>query len=270
MKKISYLFVAILAFVLLTNVAYACSTSDQCSNCGNQNAHTSCCSALEREKNSNCANSCRAGVPSTVCEQCKNSSTYKCKPFTPSTPTPNNPNDGGGGSGGGGGNNPTIPDDPTELCTLCQSFNTDSNSTATTELKEKCQEAGCPIQENNSPGVITAPGITYKDNTDDNTLTGCEKIFGNYSNGKFTNTNSLGYFLSLSFKIIKYIVPIILIVLTSVDFLKGIASSDKDIIKAATSKLTRRAIIALAIFLVPTILNFVLGIVTSYGTCGVK
>ena len=303
MKKISYLLIAIFSFILLTNTVYACSTDDKCANCGDQNSRTSCASAFNSQVNSKCASSCKSGVPATVCEQCK-SSFGSLAPFNPNTNTQkkdpceyecgssgnstacsecrrgtsnsnnnNNNNNNGGSNGSGSGYNggsTTIPDNQEELCELCQSFNSNSNSTATDELKNKCQEAGCPINEDNTPGVITAPGITYKDNTDDTTLTGCEKIFGNYSNGKFTNTNSLGYFLSLSFKIIKYVVPIILIILTSVDFLKGIASSDKEIIKVATSKLTKRAIIALMIFLIPTILNFVLGMVTSYGTCGVK
>ena len=55
-----------------------------------------------------------------------------------------------------------------------------------------------------------------------------------------------------------------------VDFLKAVSSGDKDIVKVATSKLVKRAIIALVIFLIPTLLQLVLGLVTSYGTCGIK
>ena len=262
---------------MMSITAYACSTSDGCTNCYPEAAATACRNSLNSQTQQQVKDQVKdkcAGMSGSAYEQCKSGVTNANKGGTGTNSNPNTNTNNGGGSGnnGGGGSTTTTTPDNTALCAICNSYNSDDANDPTDETKSQCQAAGCPIQEKQkSNGVITNSGTKYKDfdgNTDN--LTGCERVFGSYSDGKFTDKKSLGYFLQMTFNIIKYIVPIILIVLTLVDFLKAIASSDKEIIKVATGKLTKRTIIALVIFLIPTILNLILGLVTTHGTCGIK
>jgi len=57
---------------------------------------------------------------------------------------------------------------------------------------------------------------------------------------------------------LKIIMPIALIIFGAVDFTGPVLSSDKDALKKAGIKFTKRCIIVIAIFLVPTILKFIL------------
>lgn len=64
-------------------------------------------------------------------------------------------------------------------------------------------------------------------------------------------------------KIVGYIqiaAPILLIVLTTFDFASAVISEDKDSLKKATSKVVKRTIAAVAIFFVPLIISWILGI----------
>lgn len=65
------------------------------------------------------------------------------------------------------------------------------------------------------------------------------------------------------FKIIKwvrYLVPLLLIFMTVLDFIKAIASDNPDDVKKVGAKFVKRLIVALLIFIVPLILEFLLGI----------
>lgn len=70
---------------------------------------------------------------------------------------------------------------------------------------------------------------------------------------------------------LKFLVPIIIIGLTMIDFLKAIIAQDNKEINKAGNKLVKRIIIGIIIFLVPTILEFVLDLAgIPFGTCGIK
>ncbi len=65
------------------------------------------------------------------------------------------------------------------------------------------------------------------------------------------------------FKIInwlRYIVPVLLIILSILDFIKAIASDSEDEVKKVTGKFTKRLIVAVIIFILPLALDFLLGI----------
>lgn len=68
------------------------------------------------------------------------------------------------------------------------------------------------------------------------------------------------------FPIIQIGIPIILIVMGSIDLGKAVLSSDDKEIKGATSKLIKRAIAAVAIFFVTTIVSLLMGLFTKSGT----
>ena len=72
-------------------------------------------------------------------------------------------------------------------------------------------------------------------------------------------------------KWIKYIAPVLVIVLGILDFIKAIGSDKDDEMKKAQGRFMRRLIAAAIIFLVPFIIEFILTKMgfTVYG-CGIK
>jgi hypothetical protein len=69
---------------------------------------------------------------------------------------------------------------------------------------------------------------------------------------------------------IKVIVPIILIVTLSVDFLKATASHDDDAVKKAANNAIRKGVAAVAIFMVPTLISILINLSSGdfeYKTC---
>lgn len=58
----------------------------------------------------------------------------------------------------------------------------------------------------------------------------------------------------------RYIVPVLLILLSILDYIKAIAADSEDEVKKVTSKFVKRLIVAVLIFLVPLLLEFLLGI----------
>lgn len=65
--------------------------------------------------------------------------------------------------------------------------------------------------------------------------------------------------------IIQWGVPILLILMGSIDLGKAVLASDDKEIKGATSKLIKRAIAAVAIFFVPMLVNMLVGMVGDAG-----
>ena len=65
------------------------------------------------------------------------------------------------------------------------------------------------------------------------------------------------------FDIIKIGVPILLIIMGAIDLGKAVMASDDKEIKAATSKLIKRAIAAAAVFFAVTIVDVVMGLVAT-------
>ena len=63
--------------------------------------------------------------------------------------------------------------------------------------------------------------------------------------------------------VVKIIVPIILLVLGSLDFAQAILSSNDDGIKKAQSKFIRRLILGVVIFLIPSMLKAILTIANT-------
>lgn len=76
----------------------------------------------------------------------------------------------------------------------------------------------------------------------------------------------VGYVL-LVFKIA---VPLLLIIFGMIDLGKAVIASKEDEIKKATGSLVRRAIAAVVIFLLPTVISFIMGLVSDFDTSGAK
>lgn len=77
-----------------------------------------------------------------------------------------------------------------------------------------------------------------------------------------------GEFLQKILDIMRFLVPLIIIGLSVVDFIKALAGQKQDEIKQAANKFIKRLIIGVAIFLIPTIIDLVLGIFgIEMGSC---
>ena len=64
-------------------------------------------------------------------------------------------------------------------------------------------------------------------------------------------------------KVIQYAVPIILIIIGSIDLMKSVMAGKEDDIKKNQKTLIKRAISALLVFLVPMIVSILLGLIGS-------
>lgn len=64
--------------------------------------------------------------------------------------------------------------------------------------------------------------------------------------------------------IAKVVIPILLTVFGSIDMVKAVISSDSDLVKKQTTVLMKRAIAAVVIFVLPTIINFAFEMLTDY------
>ncbi len=78
-------------------------------------------------------------------------------------------------------------------------------------------------------------------------------------------------YLQIGFNVIKYLAVIILLVLCIIDFIKAITSQDKDLLKKAINTSVKRLIIAIIIFFLPTVIDFLLKLFgIEDGTCGIR
>lgn len=85
-------------------------------------------------------------------------------------------------------------------------------------------------------------------------ISSCESLFG---------YNFINLLKNNVFKIIYYLIPIILVITSTLDFAKIIFTDDKDGLNGALNKLLKRVIASILIFLVPTILIFFTNIFSS-------
>ena len=113
-----------------------------------------------------------------------------------------------------------------------------------------------------NPGGTSIPnGMTGNsgslDSIDINSTTiDCPDIFNMEEGG-------LGWLLTTILNYIKVIGPILVVLLSAVDFVKAVFSSDDKAIKEAQSKLIIRLIAAIALFLVPTLIQVLLSFINQ-------
>lgn len=99
-------------------------------------------------------------------------------------------------------------------------------------------------------------------------------MFGAIVTKKFDTSNVLctgkfGFFIKQAMQLIKFAVPVIIIALAVVDFVKAMSAQKQEELKNAANKLVKRMIIGAIIFLLPSIIDMLLEIagITS-STCG--
>ena len=101
-----------------------------------------------------------------------------------------------------------------------------------------------------------------------------DKIEGNKSSSNDENcglTTRMLVWINNIVKWVKYILPVIVIVLGILDFIKAVGSDKEDDMKKAQGKFMKRLIAAALVFIVPLILEFILEKMGfNSATCGIK
>ncbi|MDE5888420.1 MAG: hypothetical protein K2H20_00195, partial [Bacilli bacterium] len=93
----------------------------------------------------------------------------------------------------------------------------------------------------------------------------CNSLLGDPKrDGTFAN------FLQQIFTIMGYVAPLLCLVLSVFDFVKATASQDKDALMKATKRTAKRIVLAIVLFFLPTLINFLFPLLGWYGTCGIE
>lgn len=95
----------------------------------------------------------------------------------------------------------------------------------------------------------------------------CESLLGHPE-----EKGSPAYYLVFIFDVMKYVAIIILIVFTVMDLVAAVPSHDSDIINKSLQKAFKRLIICVVIFVLPTLISFLLSIIDKIPNdlCGIK
>ena len=93
----------------------------------------------------------------------------------------------------------------------------------------------------------------------------CEGLFGNPN-----DDDSFAHLLQLAFTIIKYAGPLLCIVFSSIDLVKTVVADDKDAMSKTVKKCLKRVVLALILFFIPTVINYLFPLLGFYGTCGIN
>lgn len=84
-------------------------------------------------------------------------------------------------------------------------------------------------------------------------------------NGFCASTANVWQIVGYALLVFKIVIPLLLIIFGMIDLGKAVIASKEDEIKKATGSLVRRAIAAVIIFLLPTIVSFLVGVVGGFG-----
>ncbi len=93
---------------------------------------------------------------------------------------------------------------------------------------------------------------------------------GTEFDGFCVNTANIWQVVGYILLVVKIVIPILLIVWGMLDLGKAVVAAKDDEIKKATKSLAMRAISAVLIFFIPTIVNVVLGVVSNFSESGAQ
>lgn len=99
----------------------------------------------------------------------------------------------------------------------------------------------------------------------------CDSLLGSTSCPSGQNCEP-AFYIQVIFNVMKYVAIILLIVMSILDFLGAVGSSDDGAMKKAANKCIVRLILCVLIFLLPTVLEFIFTFMKMYttSTCGIK
>lgn len=141
-----------------------------------------------------------------------------------------------------------------------------------TDFKTTVYDTGGENDTNRST-IDSNGNVVNKNYTNNATLDGLNQKYDSCSQLIDTETEgSFGWLLQKLLNYIKIAGPILVVLLSALDFIKAIASSEEDAFKKAQSRLVVRLVAALALFLVPTFVELLLGLINGINdpSCGLK
>lgn len=141
-----------------------------------------------------------------------------------------------------------------------------------TDFKTTVYDTGGENDTNRST-IDSNGNVVNKNYTNNATLDGLNQKYDSCSQLIDTETEgSFGWLLQKLLNYIKIAGPILVVLLSALDFIKAIASSEEDAFKKAQSRLIVRLVAALALFLVPTFVELLLGLINGINdpSCGLK
>lgn len=115
-----------------------------------------------------------------------------------------------------------------------------------------------------NPVEVKALGGNVIQHKLDEDVKSCEGLLGNVK-----DKDSIAYFLQQIFNVIKYLGPLLCLVFSVVDFVKAAASQDKEALAKAAKTSLKRVILAMLLFFVPLLINYIFPLIGFYGTCGI-
>jgi len=92
----------------------------------------------------------------------------------------------------------------------------------------------------------------------------CKSLFGDVN-----DEDSTAYFLNQIFGVFKWMAPLLCLAFSIVEFVKAAASQDKEALNKAGVKTAKRIGLALVLFFIPTLINFLFPLLGWYSTCGI-
>lgn len=92
----------------------------------------------------------------------------------------------------------------------------------------------------------------------------CQAVFGSPK-----DIDCPAYWMQWTLNVMKYVAIAALLVLSTLDFVKALASNDKDALKKAGVTAGKRFIFVAILFFLPILINFIMSWFGAYGTCGI-
>ena len=107
--------------------------------------------------------------------------------------------------------------------------------------------------------------MDYKISLDgNNEKANCESLFGDPK-----QDGTVANFMQEIFNATKWLVIILCIGLTIVDFVKAVGSDKKDDLAKMSARTLKRVILSLVFFFIPSLINILFNLIGWYGTCGI-
>ena len=87
--------------------------------------------------------------------------------------------------------------------------------------------------------------------------------------GSVNQKGDVAYYLQKIFNFMKFLGPVLAICLIIMDSIKGVTSGDKDALNKLLTSSAKRIIFVVLLYIFPTVLNLILGWISTHGTCNI-
>lgn len=95
----------------------------------------------------------------------------------------------------------------------------------------------------------------------------CEYVLGDPNDPQKSDP---AYLMQEIFDVFKYAAPICVIIFSTIDYIKSAVNQSKEDIAKTTTRTAKRLVFAALLYFLPTLINFLFGLLKWTGTCGIK